>query len=289
MGAGGVGIGNGVRLHVAVAEGEARSFRGGNKFAANDAGDAFDTRDLDPQIAGFLREIKLPAKPDERVALFEEKEVSELGFGARVLAAGGVVEGAEHPLATAVRDLVQNGAVAPILHARFQNIEIGRELDESIGVLRRERNIANLLIDGHRRVHGEMGLGDDPFIGSGVPERPAVQNVGPFDNVDLLYRGAGAERGGQKQASGTQEHAIIGSQSERGFGAEIHAGEVVRLPFAECGGADHGGVVCGEARGGEVDRHANAGGGRGAPQSGVAGHASGDDDAFDGMFGGEFG
>src|SRR5881628_1338528 len=106
---------------------------GHDEVAANHALDRSSAlggdRRIQPEQAVTFRRIELPADPQQREPLPEQETVAELFGGRRVEASGRVVEESEHALTAAIGDFEENGAVAFLDPPRFDEKEIGGELD----------------------------------------------------------------------------------------------------------------------------------------------------------------
>ena len=78
-------------------------------------------------------DIELPADPHERVALFHQEAVAEVGRGRRILtAARGAIEAPEDALAPPVGDLEEQRAVASCGVHGLKHVEIGGEVHAAI-------------------------------------------------------------------------------------------------------------------------------------------------------------
>src|SRR5438874_1421895 len=114
---------------IAIGEGVIERALGHHEIAANHALDraraVSGSRRIQTQQAVTLWRIELPADPEQREALLEEEPIAELLRGRGVGAPGGVVEESEHPLAAAIGDFEQDGAVALLDSPRFDEKEIG--------------------------------------------------------------------------------------------------------------------------------------------------------------------
>src|SRR5690242_8914508 len=85
----------------------------------NQAGKTRNPGCIEPQYAGTLRDIPLPADPDQRKALLEEQRVCQVFRRARVgLAAE--IKHPEHPPATAVGNLKKRG---PVSYGRIDRLQ----------------------------------------------------------------------------------------------------------------------------------------------------------------------
>src|SRR5207247_9550057 len=84
-----------------------------------------------------IRNVELPAQPEQREALFQQKAIAQLGLGFGIEAAGGEVEETEQALAPAVGDFIENRSVSTAGVFWFDQIEIRGGLHFPGCVLRR--------------------------------------------------------------------------------------------------------------------------------------------------------
>ena len=157
------------------------------------------------------RYVPLPSHPQQREALPHERAVAELRGGGRIGRVGGVLEDRQDPLAAAVAGLVEEAAVAaPRIH-RFQQVEVRRELDQALRVLRGAIEVDDGAVLRQPRVEREVHPADEFLVGAGGTERRAVQHRLAADDLEAGHAGVGRrhqQRGHdhRKKTSGQAQH-----------------------------------------------------------------------------------
>ncbi len=134
--------------------------------------------------AGALRDVELPADPQQREALIHQKPVAHLGRGRGIGASSGVIEEAEHAFAAAVGHFVEHGAVAALHSFRLDEKEVRRELDLAARVARGLVEVGHDLVRGQRRIDREINLPGDFLVRPCGPEGLAVQQIAARLNLD---------------------------------------------------------------------------------------------------------
>ena len=124
-----------------------------------------------------LLDVELPPDRDEREALKEQRGVAKVRFRCRVVRGGSGTERGEQAESSAVDDVEEDDAVAARGVLRFENEEIGRELDLPLAVSRGQVDIGDDLIARILRVDREVRLPVKFLVGADVAERFAVQDV----------------------------------------------------------------------------------------------------------------
>src|SRR5580658_8497061 len=149
----------------------------------------FGDRDREMEKIRARGNIELPADPDERVALLEQKAIAK-GLGrVDVERATGEIEGAQEAFAAAVRNLKQCRAVAFSGIARLEDEEIGFELDKTGSVDRSQIQVGNDAARGEFGVDGELHPSLNGLIRAGGAKGLTVQNVLPLDDVNFIHGG----------------------------------------------------------------------------------------------------
>ncbi len=118
----------------------------------------------------------------QRESLLHQRAVAEFGVGRRIRGVRGVLEDRKDPLGAAVARFVEEPAVAARGVDRLEEIEVRRELDQALRVLRREIQVDDAAVLRPRRIKGEVHLADELFVRSGRAERlPVEHDFAPFD------------------------------------------------------------------------------------------------------------
>ena len=134
--------------------------------------------------AALARHVELPANPDQRVPLPGEKAIAEVILGRRIeIAACGAGESREQALVAAIRHFDQRDAIASSRVLRLQDIEVGRELDESLAVFLRLLEIDHDGISRVRGIDGEIDRADEFLVAGhahiGTPDNLDADDFGP--------------------------------------------------------------------------------------------------------------
>ena len=151
-----------------------------------------------------ILDVELPPDRDEREALKEQRGVAKVCFRCRVVRGRRGTERAEQAEASAVDDVEEDDAVAARRVLRFENEEIGRELDLPLAVSRGEVDIGDDLIARILRVDREVRLPVKFLVGADVAERLAVQDVdslGISTRVSSAWLGAGTKNNSRPQTA----------------------------------------------------------------------------------------
>ena len=115
-------------------------------------------RNVHPHAA--FGHVPLPSHPEQREALAHQRAVAELRRGRRIRGVRGVLEHRQNPLGAAIAGFVEQAAVAARRIDRLQEIEVRRELDEPLRVLRREMQIDDAPILRQRGIEREVDLAE---------------------------------------------------------------------------------------------------------------------------------
>src|SRR4029453_8849016 len=86
---------------------------------------------LDSHAAGPDGHVEFPSHPHKRVALANQKTVAELGIGRQVARRSRAIEAGQDSLVPTVHDVDQGHAASMTRIFRFQDSEVGRELNLS--------------------------------------------------------------------------------------------------------------------------------------------------------------
>ena len=168
----------------AIGDERARRARARNEIAAHPAGDRLAgigrNRDLHPHAP--FRHVPLPSHPEQGVALLHQRAVTELGFARRIGGVGRILKDRQNPLAAAIAGLVEKPAIAASRVEGLQQIEVRRELDQALRILRREIQVDDAAVLRPRRIEGEINFAGEFFIRPGGAERAAVEDrLAAFD------------------------------------------------------------------------------------------------------------
>src|SRR5471030_2553744 len=100
------------------------------------------------------------------VALFEEEAVAKVAFVVRIGRPAGAVEDAQHAFAAAVRNLKQHRAVSGARIFRFEDVDVGGELDLAFRIARSFVDIDDDAVGREAWVHGKEGAPNHAFVTS---------------------------------------------------------------------------------------------------------------------------
>ena len=134
-------------------------------------------RDLQAQRARRGRHVKLPADPDEREPLPQQKAVAKVGRRRGIGGEAAAVEEAERRLSAPVADVDEHDAAAPGGVLRPKQHEGGRGLHEAVSAPRRALEVDDA---GVRRVPGierEVDDAGELLVRAGRPEGLAAEDV----------------------------------------------------------------------------------------------------------------
>ena len=159
--------------------------------------------------------VPLPAKPEQGESVAHQESVAEVRLGRGGEAALGHVEVAEHPLAPAVVDLMQQGAPALFHEPGADQMEIGGHLDLPVGVSRRESDVGDDLVGVVFGIEGEMDDPDDLLVGAGEAEAPASEHVRPFADLEPHHLGGGGNRKRGQQTPERDDSARVSFRHTR--------------------------------------------------------------------------
>src|SRR5882672_1896064 len=183
-----------------MAEQGVAGFCGKDEIRAHPAGDRLAVVGrhwrIKPQHSLVVRHIELPAQPDQREAAPHQKSVAHLGLSRKITAAAPVIEEPNHRLASAVRNLEQRGAVAPVQILGPEDVKIGGEFDQALFVALRLVEINDDLVVRIVRVDCEVDFGDDLLVSARRAELLAVEQVGARDD---FYAGDSGLNGQDEQ------------------------------------------------------------------------------------------
>ena len=157
------GIGDEIRGLRAIAQARGGRFFIDFDFRSHQPGQPFNHGRIEMHHAGAIRNVELPADPDQRVALLEQQRIAEVLFGAQ-FAAVVEVEHAQHAPAAAIGDFEQRRAVPLRRILRPQHDQVGGELHQSFGVLRRAIDIRDDLVGGQFGIDGEIDFARDLLV-----------------------------------------------------------------------------------------------------------------------------
>src|SRR5260370_23845887 len=116
------------------------------------------------------------------------------------------IEHAEQALASAIRDFDQRRAVALGGIAWLQDVEFGGEFYLAGFIAGGQVDVGDYAIWAKLRIDGEVGLGEDAFVGAGRTKCGAIENVAAFDDFDAFDGGEGSAGQGEYQDRGASEH-----------------------------------------------------------------------------------
>jgi len=133
-----------------------------------------------PHFLSFLREIKLPAQPRDRVSFAQQETVPEFAVGVRRISA---VHQPQDSSSAAVRNFKQHGAVSLVPILRFIEIEVRGKLHFSLRVARSLIQIHDLPVVSVFRTDRKVHPPDDPLVSARQSERPAALNVFARNNL----------------------------------------------------------------------------------------------------------
>ena len=159
---------------IAISQRIAGSFAIQYELGAHQPGDGTTAlvrhRRVEPHQAVAPRDVELPAEPHQREAALQEKFVAELLRRARIERPRGPVIHQEHAFRAPVRHFEQHGAIAMRGITRFQHVDVGRKLHESLFIARRLIDIRNDPVSRVGRIDGEIGFADETFVRTRGPE-----------------------------------------------------------------------------------------------------------------------
>src|SRR5262245_45771613 len=129
---------------------------------------ALGERQTSHDVVAAVDEVALPARPDQGVAQAHQEAVAGV-LGLRHVGAATVVEAREAAV-TAVRELVQNTAMASGGLDWLDDVQRDGELDEAGGIARRQVEIDDRGQAGLARVDREVDIAEQALIGPGMAE-----------------------------------------------------------------------------------------------------------------------
>ena len=170
-------------------------------FSAHRPGDAADHGRVELHVRA-VGNIELPTHPYQRVAGLEQQRIAQIGRNGRRRRSRRCrwheVEHSQHPLASAIGDFKQRGAVALRGILGLQHIQIGGKLDQSLRVARSAVQVDDDLVVRELGIDGKIDLADDLFI----VHHGEIMALG-----DLDAGNAGIGQRGDEQQSDAAWHA----------------------------------------------------------------------------------
>ena len=160
-------------------------------------------------------DVPLPAQPEEREPVPHQEPVAEVRLGRGGEAPLGHVEVAEHPLAPAVVDLVQQGAPALFHDLGADQVEVGGHLHLPVGVPRCEGDVGDDPVGVVFGIESEVDDPDDLLVGAGQAEALASEHVGAFADLEPDDLAGGGNRECGQQAKGRDNGAHVSSGHSR--------------------------------------------------------------------------
>jgi len=143
---------------------------------------------------------------DQRIPLTHQVSVAELGLSGGIGRRRSAVELPEQRLAPAVDHVEQRNAVPARGVLRLDDVEVGRELDLPLRVLRCEVDVGDDRVPRVLRVDGEVDLAHDLLVGAGLAKRLAREDILAALHVDARDFGtAGRRRQGREQPGHREE------------------------------------------------------------------------------------
>ncbi len=164
---------------------EIRAHQARDGRAIRRAGD----RRVEPQGAGILRRVKLPADPDQGHPAAQQKLVAEFLRRRRVRCSLGALKQAHDAFAAAIRDFHQRSAAAARRIFRPQDVNVGGKLDFSGSVARRLVEVHHGAVVVVLRVHFEVDRADQFLVGPGFAKRLAAEDVAPRLDLHPVHAG----------------------------------------------------------------------------------------------------
>ena len=130
------------------------------------------------------QEVSLPGAPHHRVAAAEQIAVAGVLACRRIVAGRRIAKILHRPLVAAVAIVEEEPPVAAGRIDRFQDAEIGRELDQAIAIARRLVHVDDASLRRRVGIDGEPGPADQPLVSAGFGESVAAGKGRPFVDVD---------------------------------------------------------------------------------------------------------
>src|SRR5262249_6964090 len=125
-----------------------------------------------------IRNVELPANPEECETLFQQETVTEMGSILRIWARSGKVEESQHTFVAAIRYFIKYGAVTAIQFLRFDDVKVGREFYLPGTVLRRFVDVRNDQVRAVAGIHCKVNLARELLVRSRRTERFGLKKIG---------------------------------------------------------------------------------------------------------------
>ena len=125
------------------------------------------------------QEVSLPGAPHHRVATAEQIAVAGVLACRRIVAGRRIVEVLHRPLVAAVAIVEEEPPVAAGRIDRFQDAEIGGELDQAIAIAQRLVHVDDASLRRRVGINGKPGPPDQPLVSAGLGESVGRRPKGP--------------------------------------------------------------------------------------------------------------
>ena len=120
--------------------------------------------------------VSLPADGGEHEAVFHQQTVAEVCFFRRRVAAGGALKGAQHAVAAAIDDVVEQRTVAARRVGGHQQPDVGAAFDVPVGVRPSQRQVDDARIGRVCRVQAELSAAEALLVWADIAEGPSIKD-----------------------------------------------------------------------------------------------------------------